>query len=399
MTARRTISSAALMSLLLIAVTASAQVMPDPKQIAGVPLPVGDVAPGTVTVRVIRGSLSNNLSGQTVELLVDGSPRRERTGESGRAEFGGLRPGARVRAVAIVGEERLESQEFAVPSTGGIRVMLVAADPDAEKRQAEDRRLGAGPAQPGIVVLGEQTRFVFELGDETINVFNILQIVNTARVPVEPREPVVFEAPPGAGTVSILEGSSPSATAEGKLVRVAGPFAPGPTLVQFAYSVPYSGSALTIEQRLPVALNQTIVMAQKVEEMNLRSPQIAQQREMSAQGDRYIVGQGPGVSAGNPVTMSFTGLPHAATWPRNVALALTVVILCAGVWSSIGTRGTQREAPPREALEDRRDRLFEQLATIERQRRVASDSGRAAANERRRALISELESVYAALDS
>ena len=31
--------------------------MPDPKQISGVPLPVPDVAVGTVTVRVVRGQI------------------------------------------------------------------------------------------------------------------------------------------------------------------------------------------------------------------------------------------------------------------------------------------------------------------------------------------------------
>jgi hypothetical protein len=379
---------------------AHAQVMPDPREIAGVPLPVGDVAVGTVTVRVIKGSLANNVPGQPVELSVGGVSRRETTGESGRAEFSGLSVGARVKAMAVVGSERLESQEFAVPSAGGIRVLLVATDPDAEKRAAEDRRLAAGPAQRGMVVLGDQSRFVVELGDAALNVFNILQIVNTARVPVEPRDPVVFEAARGGGTITILNGSSPRATVEGSRVKVAGPFAPGSTLVQFAYAVPYSGGDLTIEQRLPIALNQVIVMAQKVGDMRLGSPQVAQQREVAAQGDMYIVGQGPGVAAGNALRLSFTGLPHSATWPRNLALALAAVILCGGAWSSVRSGRTESVAPNREALESQRDRLFAELASIERQRlAAASDGSRAAVNDRRRALISELESVYAALDS
>ena len=399
MTLHRVVSSFVVWASLLSAAAAQAQVMPDPKQIAGVPLPVSDVAAGTVTVRVIRGSLSNNLPGQAVELLVNGEPRRETTGESGRAEFPGLPTGSRVKAVAVVGGERLESQEFAVPSAGGIRVLLVATDPEGEKRAAEDSQLAAGPAQPGIVVLGEQTRFVVELGDSALNVFSILQIVNTARVPVEPRDPVVFEAAPGGGTVTILDGSSPRATAERSQVKVAGPFAPGPTLVQFAYSVPYSSGELTIEQRFPIALNQVIVMAQKVGEMHLVSPQIAEQREVAAQGDTYIVGQGPGVVAGNVLRLSFTGLPHAATWPRNVALALAVVILGGGAWSSVRA-GSRSPAPKRDELEGRRDRLYAELASIERQRQTAASAGgRATANDRRRALISELESVYAALDS
>ena len=393
-------SAVCLASALLGVLSAQAQVMPDPKEIAGVPLPVGDVAVGTVTVRVIKGSLANNVPGQPVELLVNGASHPQTTGQSGRAEFNGLAVGAGVKATAVVGGERLESQEFAVPSSGGIRVLLVATDPDAEKRAAEDRQLAAAPAQPGMVVLGDQSRLVIELGDRALNVFNILQIVNTARVPVEPRDPVVFAAASGAGTVTILNGSSPRATAEGTRVKVPGPFAPGATLVQFAYAVPYSGADVTIEQRLPIALNQVIVMAQKVGEMRLGSPQLAQQREVAAQGDTYIVGQGPGVAAGNALRLSFTGLPHAATWPRTVALTLAVVILCGGAWSGFRASGTRSRVSKREELEGRRDRLFAELTSIERQRQSAAlDSGRLAADARRRALISELESVYAALDS
>jgi len=48
--------------------------MPDLRQMSGVPLPVNDVAPGTVTVRVIRGSLANIVPGQDVELQVGADP-------------------------------------------------------------------------------------------------------------------------------------------------------------------------------------------------------------------------------------------------------------------------------------------------------------------------------------
>lgn len=371
--------------------------MPDPKDIAGVPLPSGDVPAGTVTVRVIRGALSNNIPGQAVELFVDGAARQQKTGEAGRAEFSGLRPGARVRAVTVVGSERLESQEFPVPSAGGVRVLLVATDPEAVKRADEDRRLAAGPAQVGTVVLGEQSRFVFEMGDAALNVFTILQIMNTARTPVETREPIVFEAAPNGGTVTVLSGSSPRASAEGRRAVVAGPFPPGTTLVQFAYAVPYSGPNLTIEQRMPVVLNQVTVMAQKVGDMRLSSPQIAQHREMSAQGETYIVGQGPGVRAGDAVSFSFTGLPYAPVWPRNVALALATMILTGGTWASFRTRGTAGRSG-RSALETRRDRLFSELTAIEHRHR-AGHVDPAHHASRRQELITELESVYAALDT
>jgi len=385
--------------LVFLPATLFAQMM-DPKQVAGIPLPVGDVATGTVTIRVIRGALSNNIPDQVVELSVDNVKQQQKTGATGRAEFTGLRPGARVRAVTIVGNERLESQEFSVPAQGGIRVLLVATDPDAAKQTPADRGAASTPAQEGTVVLGDQTRFVFELGDETINVFNILQIVNHGQTPVSLKQPLVFDAPENGSNVSLLNGSSPRAVANGRRVAVAGPYPPGPTLVQFAYSVSYSGASATVEQRMPIALNQVALMAQKVGDMSLSSPNIANRREVAAQGETYIVAQGAGINGGDALSVTFTNLPHSPTWPRNVALALASLILGTGAWAGFKVKG-RSTVVDRGELEARRDRLFSELAALERQQRAQDgNSGREGdALKRRRRLMTELESIYAALDS
>src|SRR5687768_7279738 len=60
--------------------------MPDPKQMSGVPLPTTDLPAGTVTVRVVRGALSNLVTGQAVELVGDASAKGTTDG-AGRAEF------------------------------------------------------------------------------------------------------------------------------------------------------------------------------------------------------------------------------------------------------------------------------------------------------------------------
>ena len=375
-----------------------AQQMPDPKLIAGMPLPVGDVAVGTVVVRVIRGSLANNIPDQPVELLGAGAPRIMKTDAAGRAEFAGLAPGTRVTAVATVQGERLQSQEFAVPSSGGTRLLLVATDPETEKRAAEDRSLAAAPAQPGLVVIGEQSRFVFEFGDGSLSVFNLLQLTNTARTPVMPPQPIVFDLPQGATGTNILQDSSPQATATGKVVTVAGPFAPGVTNVQFAYSMSYSGGSLTVEQAMPVPLNRVIVLAQKVGDMRLASPQMSEQREMAADGQTYVVGQGPGIGAGQHLSFSFTNLPHEALWPRYVAVSLAVVILAAGWWASLRAghgKGTGTSGQDR--LEKRRKQLFTELTTLEEQHRAGRvDPEKYTA--RRGELVAALERVYAEID-
>jgi hypothetical protein len=372
--------------------------MPDARQMSGVPLPVADLAPGTVTVRVVRGAITNVISGQLVELTGGPSTLSAKTNDAGRAEFTGLVPGTKVRATTTVNGERLESQEFTVPATGGTRVALVATDPDMQKRAEQDRRQAESAAQSGTVALSERSRFVFEMGDEALNSFALLEIVNAAKTPVKTAQPIVFDLPPAAVGAGLLDGSTPQASVLGKRVIVNGPFAPGTTTVQFGYSLPISGGSMTVEQVLPVAIGQVSVMAQKVGDMQLQSPQIAEHRDMPLQGETFIVGKGPALAAGQTIAFTLTGLPHQPVWPRNVALALAAGILVAGVWATCRrSPASQAEDERRKRLDARRDRLFAELTAIEEQHREQTiDPERYAA--RRRELVGALERVYAQLN-
>lgn len=103
--------------------------MPAPAQMAGLPLQVGDLPPGTVAVRLVRGGFADRIANHQVELhLGDGGSKivNVPTNDEGRAIFSGLPVGDLVRATAVVDGERLESQIFALPPKGGVRVMLVA---------------------------------------------------------------------------------------------------------------------------------------------------------------------------------------------------------------------------------------------------------------------------------
>ena len=368
--------------------------MPDGKAMSGVPLPTADLPAGTMTVRVVQGSMDKPIAGITVE--ITGGVRKE-TGEDGRAQFDGLALGAAVKAFATVGTERLESQDIRIPSNGGVRVALVATDPELEKRAAEDRKLAEGPAQRGTVVIGGDSRFVFEIGDGGLNVFNLFQIVNTARVPIDPGGSIVFELPATAEHAAMLEGSSDKAAAAGKRIEVQGPFPPGTTMVQFAYTLPYSSSTVTMRQVMPAQLTQMTVIVQKLGNMHVTSPQMTQHAEREASGQAYILGQGPAVAAGNAVEFSFSGLPNAASWPRNLALFLAVAILLGGAFFSFGGRAMTTASADRQRLVTRREKLFDELSALEESHRAGRvDPGHF--NTRRQQLIASLERVYAALD-
>jgi hypothetical protein len=236
------------------------------------------------------------------------------------------------------------------------------------------------------------------MGNEALNVFNLFEIINASQDPVQPRIPLVFELPTAAVGAGALEGSSPQATVAGKRVTVAGPFAPGSTTVQFGYSLPIKTGTMTVHQTLPAALNQFSLMAQKVGGLQVESPQMSEQREMPLQQQTFIVGKGPALKSGDTISLTFRGLAHAPTWPRNVALALALVILAGGVWGSMRTGApAAAQVERRRRLEAKRDRLFTELASIEEQHTERTiDPERYAA--RRRELVSALERVYAEMD-
>jgi hypothetical protein len=369
---------------------------PDPRQMSGIPLQVPDLPAGTVTARVIRGALTNPVSGQVVQLTGQNLSKSEKTDEAGRATFSGLAPGVRVKAVVVVNGETIESQAFDVPPAGGTRVMLVATDGSSERNTGTQPRTAPSAAAPGSVSFGDQSRFVIETGDDALNVFYILQIVNSASGPVDGGGPMLFDLPAGAVGAGVLPGSAPNAVAAGSRVTVSGPFAPGNTLVQFAYSVPLGSERIVLAQRMPASLARLTVIAQKLGAMQLQSPQITQRREMAAEGQTYIVGEGGALNAGDTLSLTLDGLPHRATWPRNLALALAVVIIGAGAWGA-SRGGSPQVAARRRQMQARRETLFAELATLEEQRRSDAIDARAYA-ARREQLVTALEDLYAGLE-
>ena len=177
------------------------------------------------------GRSRNNVSNHSVELHVDGRVETATTDESGRAQFDNLTPGATVRAVAVVDGETLTSEEFPAPARGGIRLILVATD---TRRAAKGREAASAAPVGGQVAIAGDSRIVIENDEETVRVFYVFDIVNAAGTPVNLSQPFAFEAPRGAMATTVLDGSSPKASAKGTHVVVEGPFPPGTTPSRWA---------------------------------------------------------------------------------------------------------------------------------------------------------------------
>lgn len=374
---------------------ASAQVaMPDPALIHGRAIPAAELPQGTVTVRVVREAIGNNVAGQAVRLTVNGSARDATTDDQGRAEFPNLPAGAEVRAEATVSGEPLMSDTFMVPTSGGLRVILVAGLKDAAARKDQEASAAASaPPVPGVVVLGPNSRMLMEFSDDALQMFYVLEILNNARNRVDIGGPLIIDLPEGAGGAGVLQGSSPTATVSGDRVTVTGPFAPGITSVQVGFQLRHDSPNLTVQQTWPIAVPQLTVAMEKVGSASMSSPQFSTVGEVKAEtGTPFLLASGPAVPAGGTVTVQLTGLPAHSPIPSYVALAVAAAIIGWGGWFAFGARLPARD--PRPKLIARRKALLAELAAIETRRRAGS----AVDEVRRQRLLAELEQIYGQLD-
>jgi hypothetical protein len=368
----------------------SARAQIDPRQMAGIPRPVTDLPNGSISVRLIRGQLSNNIAGHPVDAHIGDRVVTVKTDDAGRAQFDKLQAGASVRFTATVDGEQLESQEFPVPSQGGIRLMLVATDKNGAAA-------AGSPAVPGQVAMSENSRIVFEPGDEMVTVYYILEIVNGGSSPVTPVPPFALDMPAGAQFTTLLDGSTPLARSKGAHISLAGPLPPGKTTLRVACEFPAEDGTLDIAQTFPAALDRLMVLVRKQGDVKLASQQLERQQEFPSEGETIIGGMGGPVGAGQSISLSLSDLPHHSSVPRLTALSVASVVVLAGIWA--GTRkqdGSARDAE-RKRLVGRRDRLFGDLVKVERDRRNGrGDADKLAA--RREELIGALEHIYGALD-
>ena len=384
------------MCLVLSALPAAAQ-MPDPRQMHGQAIPAGELPAGSVTVRVVRESVVNNLQGVAVELHGAGDIRRATTGADGRAQFASVPPGARVHANAVVDGERLESTTFEVPAAGGVRTILVAGlglgtgggAPTATPPPSND------VAASGALSFGNNTRFAIEFQDDTIAVFYLLEIVNRSGAPVTPASPLVITLPAEAVGAALLEGASPLAVVNGPRVSIAGPLPAGVTTVPIAFRVESWGARHEFSQVFPLALDQVAAGVQRLAGVTVESPQAPSVREASLSGQAFFIATGPGLPAGTPLRLTLAGLPHKSPLPLYTALTVAATVAGIGVWLAM-TPGTAGD-DSRRRLEARRARGLAALAALDAEHK-AGRLPAPAYEERRARLLADLERVYGALD-
>jgi hypothetical protein len=366
--------------------------MPDARQMSGIPMPTPEVPARSLSVRLVRGDLANNIVGHRVELHAGARTEAAVTDDNGRAVFSGLQPGTSVHATADVDGERIESQSFSVPPDTGVRLVLVAGAAGAPAAGSPMPAIAAGD-----VVFAGESRIQIEFDDDTLEVFYLFDLVNPSSAPLTPRNALVFELPEAAEQAALLEGSSPQASVRGRTVSITGPIAPGTTPVRLAFSLGPAGPDRVIAQQLPAAWAQVRVIMTRAGAARISSPQFISANDMAGDGQSFILGTGGALAANQPLTLARNGLPSRSRWGRNLSLGLAVLILFAGAWAAMSARSPSGDVSRRAALLERRDRLMADLVRLEEQRSAGTiDDRRHGA--RHEELVAQLERVYGELD-
>jgi hypothetical protein len=237
---------------------------------------------------------------------------------------------------------------------------------------------------------------LMQFRDDALDVYYILEIVNSARARVDLGGPLTLELPREALGAATLEGSSPSASISNGRLIVTGPFASGTTAVQVGFRLPYSSSDLTLTQTWPAALQQVIVAVERLNDVKVSSPQFASTNDVRTDdGEVFILANGPALPAGGTTTVLLSNLPFHNRTPRYVALGLAAGLAILGIWLSVSKGGG--EVDSRKALVARRDTLLGQLAQLESKHR-AGTADQGSYITRRQRILTELERIYGELD-
>ena len=129
--------------------------------------------------------------------------------------------------------------------------------------------------------------------------------------------------------------------------------------------------------------------------MQMSSPQLTEARDMTSEGQAFIMGTGGRLNAGDTLVVNLSGMPAHSHMPRNVALAAAALVFVVGLWMAMSPA-----AAPRLGRRQARERAANECLPRSSPS-SASGSRRRSRRRRRRAcerLTSDLEKILAALD-
>ena len=246
-------------------------------------------------------------------------------------------------------------------------------------------------------MFGGNTRVLMQFSDDSLEVYYILEIVNSARARVDIGGAARHRHCRGARRArTALEGSSPPATRHRARDHITGRFAPGTTLVQVAFRMPYSGDRADVAAGLAGRACSRSPSASR-RSATSRSRRRSSRRCSDVTRRRRLVtcsAPAPALRPAARSTSTISNLPLHSPVPRYVALGLAG---CSPA-RRLARRPAQRpRRHPPDARAAPRQLLAPARRKLESKRRAGTVDPRAITRRRQR-LDGELERIYGELD-
>jgi len=380
--------------------------MPDPSAMSGIPRPDGTVPAGKLVVRVIRGDFAHPMVGTEVVLDGPGGKKTGTVGADGRASFEGLGAGGSepYTVSATAGSETVSSQSIALPADVGVKVMLVfkadgSAPPPPSSASSSAAGAATGPATTDAsgLSISRKSHLILEIKDEGVEVIENLFIQNSGAGPVDPgAEGLVFPLAEGAQGAQVIGEATAGFTVAGSRAILKGPIRTGETAMSFGQVLPLSGGVVELRQRLPVKLEQLVVISGDLPGMEVGGVAGLTTTPRELGGRKFLIINGPPVEAGGELHLTLSGLPHRSRTTAYLAVLAAALVLLWGLWAAFGPTASQ-PTDERVRLEAERKALLDELSALERNK---AGTAKAEAKHTRRAadLTDKLEQVMRELD-
>jgi hypothetical protein len=270
----------------------------------------------------------------------------------------------------------------------------------------------ARTSDDSVVTIGEGARIILQMREDTLQFLEML--------PLQNKSDKLFDPGPGAVEIPLPKEFTGAEAGESdrKLeirqnhgVAVHGTISPKKALgevddkaagneISFGFVLPYQGDTREFTQAVPNGIGLFTLITEQLPGLEVTGPGIGARESRESNGRKYWVMPGQAVPAGGVITFTITGLPTIDHTGRVISAVLTLGLIGLAIMFARRPRDEARKAAAseRERLTARREALFGELVTVERQGRSGATG---AGPERRREIVAKLEGVYqqlAALD-
>lgn len=340
------------------------------------PLMSPELPDGELTVKVVGNTIEEAQEGIVVQLVtlppqtndarrtqMDTEHRQQATtGKDGRARFTGMSALSQY-VVTVTHEKKIyRSKAFSGTDRGGLRLLLSLKKTDQRSVMAPSNENStfetAKDLSDGVInttglrfVTG--SHWVFELSEDSIRVLQVLRIFQSEDAIFDPlgpskkgrahSTPFRIPLPTSAMRAEIPEALSDMLAydANTNAMMLKRPILPGLSTLHFFYELPYQGSELSVQQRLPLAMDPSMMVLAspqgRFDNIQIDGPSITGPAEKDSKNPHAKLFPLKALSAGEILNVSFYGLPHRDKRIRNFvllgALAIASWAFFAAIWA------------------------------------------------------------------